>query len=120
MGGSTFLIGLLPGYEQIGVLAPLALTLLRLDQMLEHVQMGGFDACSESVTHLPRESPHLGDDPPEQVAREDHGGGLTGSMPLAHANRALTYRRWNDRRQARGRRRGRGADGGGVGTGLRC
>ena len=34
MGGSTFLIGLLPGYAEIGVFAPLALTLLRLVQGL--------------------------------------------------------------------------------------
>jgi MFS family permease len=34
MGGSTFLIGLLPGYAEIGVFAPLLLTLLRLVQGL--------------------------------------------------------------------------------------
>ena len=34
MGGSTFLIGLLPGYAEIGVFAPLALTILRLIQGL--------------------------------------------------------------------------------------
>lgn len=34
MGGATFLIGLLPGYAEIGVLAPVALTLLRLVQGL--------------------------------------------------------------------------------------
>jgi MFS family permease len=34
MGGSTFLIGLLPGYAEIGVFAPLALTILRLVQGL--------------------------------------------------------------------------------------
>jgi len=104
--------GLQPGVGPVEVSgAIMTAGVLRLDQMLEHIQVGGFDASSQSVTHLLRESAHLGDDPTEQVACEDHGGGLTGTMPLAHADRALTYRRWNDRRQARGRRRGRGADG---------
>jgi MHS family shikimate/dehydroshikimate transporter-like MFS transporter len=34
MGGGTFLVGLLPGYEQIGILAPICLIALRLVQAI--------------------------------------------------------------------------------------
>jgi MFS family permease len=47
MGGSTFLIGCLPTYEQIGWWAPLLLTLMRI---LQGLSAGGETAGSSSLT----------------------------------------------------------------------
>ncbi len=52
MGGATFLIGLLPGYAEIGVLAPVALTLLRL---LQGLALGG--EYGGAATYVAEHSP---------------------------------------------------------------
>lgn len=52
MGGATFAIGLLPSYESIGVLAPLALLLLRL---LQGLALGG--EYGGAATYVAEHSP---------------------------------------------------------------
>jgi MHS family proline/betaine transporter-like MFS transporter len=52
MAISTFLIGLLPGYERLGVLAPLALTALR---MVQGLSVGG--ECATSMLFLVEHAP---------------------------------------------------------------
>lgn len=58
MGGATVLMGLLPGYDRIGVLAPVLLTLLR---MVQGVAVGGEwgGATLMSVEHAPAEKKGL-------------------------------------------------------------
>jgi len=55
MGVSTFLVGLLPGFEQVGVSAPILLTLLRF---LQGLAVGGEwgGATLMTVEHAPEES----------------------------------------------------------------
>lgn len=52
MGGATFTIGLLPGYEEIGMMAPVALVLLRLVQGLA---LGG--EYGGAATYIAEHSP---------------------------------------------------------------
>jgi len=52
MAIATFLIGLLPGYERLGVLAPLALTALR---MVQGLSVGG--ECATSMLFLVEHAP---------------------------------------------------------------
>lgn len=55
MGTSTFLVGLLPGFEQMGVLAPILLTILRFMQgFAVGGEWGG--ATLMTVEHAPEES----------------------------------------------------------------
>jgi MFS transporter, MHS family, shikimate and dehydroshikimate transport protein len=55
MGTSTFMVGLLPGFEQVGVLAPILLTVLRF---LQGFAVGGEwgGATLMTVEHAPEES----------------------------------------------------------------
>ena len=51
MGGGTTLIGLLPTYESIGILAPLALVFLRLSRDLQSVGNGVVQCCWSLKAH---------------------------------------------------------------------
>ena len=58
MGGATFLVGLLPGFEQVGVLAPILLVMLRF---LQGFAVGGEwgGATLMAVEHAPEKSRHF-------------------------------------------------------------
>ena len=58
MGGATFLVGLLPGFEQVGVFAPILLVMLRF---LQGFAVGGEwgGATLMAVEHAPEKSRHF-------------------------------------------------------------
>jgi len=58
IGGATFLVGLLPGFEQVGVLAPIFLVMLRF---LQGFAVGGEwgGATLMAVEHAPEKSRHF-------------------------------------------------------------
>ena len=48
----------------------------RVDQLFEHIKVRGFKPRTQTETHLLGETPHLGNQPAQNVACQDHRGWL--------------------------------------------